>query len=145
MNLEEDLEEDIVTKRGITTGTTYGYLIEDSLSINDMEISGVLFNGCNSYEIENINDDDPFFLEGDSGSGVYVIKNGRPIKPLGIAYAYGTLGSTTAVCNIREIVDELDLQIVRYFELEDKLTSLETLEISAEKTKEKSNEPIGTS
>lgn len=109
------LGKDIVTKRGITTGTTYGYLIEDSLSIRDMKISGIDFNGCNSYEIGNINDDDPFFLEGDSGSGVYVIKNGRPIKPLGIAYAYGTLGSTTAVCNIREIVDELDLQIVRYF------------------------------
>lgn len=98
----------------MTTGTTYGYLMDDSLSLN-MEISGVLFDGCNSYEIENINDDDPFFLEGDSGSGVYVIKNGSPIKPLGIAYAYGYLESTTAVCNIREIVDELDLQIVRYF------------------------------
>lgn len=108
------LGKDIVVKTGITTGTTYGYLIEDSMSLK-MEVSGVHFVGCNSYEIENIDDDDPFFLEGDSGSGVYVIKNGSPIKPLGIAYAYGTLESTTAVCNIREIVDELDLQIVRYF------------------------------
>lgn len=106
------LGEDIVTKTGITTGTTYGYLIEDSTSLK-MEVSGVHFDGCNSYEIENIDDDDPFFLEGDSGSGVYVIKNGSQIKPLGIAYGYSE--STTAVCNIREIVDELDLQIVRYF------------------------------
>lgn len=106
------LGKDIVVKTGTTTGTTYGYLIEDSTCLR-MEVSGVQFDGCFSYEIENIDDDDPFFLCGDSGSGVYVIKNGSPIKPLGIAYGYSD--SITVVCSIREIVDELDLQIVRYF------------------------------
>lgn len=101
--------EDIVTKRGKTTGTTRGYLMEDTLSFL---LYGSYFPFC--YAIENINDDDPFFLPGDSGSGVYVIKDRKPKIPLAIAFAF--LNSKTAVCNISEIVDELGLQIVRYFE-----------------------------
>lgn len=109
------LKKDIVTKRGTTTGTTYGYLMDDSLSLK-MEVSGVKFECFSCYAIENINDEDPFFLEGDSGSGVYVIDKykRKPIKPLGIAF--GFTNWLTAVCNINKIVDELGLQIVRYFE-----------------------------
>lgn len=103
------LEEDIVTKKGKTTGTTHGYLMNDTLSF---PLFGSYFSFC--YTIENINDDDPFFLPGDSGSGVYVIKNRKPKIPLGIAFAF--MNWQTAVCNISEIVDELGLQIVRYFE-----------------------------
>lgn len=112
---EKDLKlgEDIVTKRGMTTGTTYGYLMDDSLSLN-MEVSGVYFECYNCYVIENINDDDPFFLEGDSGSGVHVIDKDKrkPNKPLGIAFAFKNW--QTAVCDISKIVDKLGLQIVRF-------------------------------
>lgn len=100
--------EDIVTKRGKTTGITRGYLTEETLSF---PLNDSYFSCC--YAIENINND-PFFLPGDSGSGVYVIKDRKPKIPLGIAFAF--LNSKTAVCNIREIVDELGLQIVRYYE-----------------------------
>lgn len=101
--------KDIVIKRGIIIGIIYGYFIEDSLLIRDMKILGIDFNGCNSYEIGNINDDDFFFFEGDFGFGVYVIKNGRLMKLLGIVYVYGILELIMVVCNIREIVDEFDL------------------------------------
>lgn len=109
------LKKTIVTKKGTTTGTTYGYLMDDSLSLN-VDISGVNFECYSCYSIENINDEDPFFLEGDSGSGVYLIHKykRKPIKPLGIAFAFTNW--QTAVCNINNIVDELGLQIVRYFE-----------------------------
>lgn len=129
---ENDLifEEDIVTKRGITTGTTYGYLMDDTLSFTFYD---TFFSNC--YTIENINDDDPFFLPGDSGSGVYVIKNGKPIMPLGIAFAY--MNWQTAVCNISNIVDRLGLQIVRFVVNEDESTSSETLKLSAEKIRGK--------
>ncbi|XP_052695493.1 uncharacterized protein LOC128173851 isoform X6 [Crassostrea angulata] len=121
---EDDLilGEDIVTKRGMTTGTTYGYLMDDSLSLN-MEVSGVYFECYNCYVIENINDDDPFFLEGDSGSGVYVIDKDKrkPNKPLGIAFAFKNW--QTAVCNISKIVNQLGLQIVRVAKNKDESTS----------------------
>lgn len=109
------LKKTIVTKKGTTTGTTYGYLMDDSLSLN-VDISGVNFECYSCYSIENINDEDPFFLEGDSGSGVYLIHKykRKPMKPLGIAFAFTNW--QTAVCNINNIVDELGLQIVRYFE-----------------------------
>lgn len=100
-------ENDIVTKRGKTTGTTYGYIINDSLAI---EMDGYIYKNC--YGIENINNDDPFFRPGDSGSGVYVIRGNNPIFPLGIAFAL--LRSQTAVCDISQIVDQLGLQIVRF-------------------------------
>lgn len=135
--------EGLVTKTGITTGTTYGYLIDDSLSLN-MEVSGVYFECNNCYVIESKNDDS-FFLEGDSGSGVYVIDkdNRKPIKPLGIAFAFTNW--QTAVCNIRKIVDQLGLQIVRFAKNKDESTSSETLKISTEKTEEKTNEPTSVS
>lgn len=140
------LGKDIVTKKGITTGTTYGRLIEDSRSIL-MEVGPETFKFDNCYVIENINDDDddPFFHEGDSGSGVYVIdkNNKEPIKPLGIAIAFTNW--QTAVCNISKIVDQLGLQIVRFAKNNDESTSSETLKISTEKTEEKTKEPKSVS
>lgn len=113
------LKEDIVTKTGTATETTRGRLMDDTLSL-DFDISGIKFESDSCYSIEYIDiNDDPFFREGDSGSGVYVIDKdtGKPIKPLGIAFAYTNW--RTAVCKIGEIVDELDLQIVRYFDNKD--------------------------
>lgn len=92
---EEDdliLGEEIVTKRGITTGTTYGYLMDDSLSIK-MEVSPRTFEFFNCYAIENINDDDPFFLEGDSGSGVFVLENRQPKKPIRHCFCFDGIPS----------------------------------------------------
>lgn len=138
---EEDLimEKDIVTKTGRTTGKTKGYLMDDSLTVK-VDRSRGYFAFFNCYAIENIPDDQPFFKEGDSGSGVYVTENGKPSKPLGIAFAY--LDSQTAVCNIGMIVDKLDLQIVRYLEHKDSLNTFEELKISDEKTEEKSQESM---
>lgn len=146
---EEDLDlkdEIIVTKIGTATETTCGRLTDDSLSV-DPEISGINFECYNCYAIEKIKiNDDPFFLEGDSGSGVYVIDKDtrKPIKALGIAFAFTK--RQTAVCNIGTIVDELDLQIVRYFDKhKDESTSSETLNISTGKTEEKTKEPKSVS
>lgn len=65
----------------------------------------------NCYAIGNTNND-VFFREGDSGSGVYVIENDGTLKPLGIAFAY--MNSQTAVCGVNEIVERLNLKIVKY-------------------------------
>lgn len=144
---EEDLimEKDIVTKTGRTTGTTKGYLMDDSLTVkvDRSFLSRGYFAFFNCYAIEDIPDYRPFFREGDSGSGVYVMENGKPSKPLGIAFAY--LDSLTAVCNIGMIVDKLDLQIVRYLENKDSLNTFDELKISDEKTEEKSQEPMDES
>ncbi|XP_065939577.1 uncharacterized protein [Magallana gigas] len=105
--------KDVVTKRGKATGTTYGYLINDTLSIK-MEISPMTYKFYNCYTIKNINDDDPFFLEGDSGSGVYILKNEQPTKPLGIVFALPESHDVSAVCDISKIVETLGLQIVRF-------------------------------
>lgn len=141
---EEDLimEKDIVTKTGRTTGKTKGCLMDDSLTVkvDRSFLSRGYFAFFNCYAIEDNADDQPFFLEGDSGSGVYVMENGKPSKPLGIAFAY--LDSQTAVCNIGMIVDKLDLQIVKYLENKDSLKTFEELNISDEKTEEKSQEPM---
>lgn len=79
-----------------------------------MEISPMTYKFYNCYTIKNINDDDPFFLEGDSGSGVYVLKNEQPTKPLGIVFALPESHDVSAVCDISKIVETLGLQIVRF-------------------------------
>lgn len=89
--MEDDLifGEDIVIKRGMIIGIIYGYFMDDSLLLN-MEVLGVYFECYNCYVIENINDDDFFFLEGDFGLGVYVIdKDKRKLnKFLGIVFVF---------------------------------------------------------
>lgn len=132
----------VVTKTGRTTGTTYGYLKDNCLTVrvNRSFLSRGYFAFFNCYAIENNTDIQPFFLEGDSGSGVYVMENGKPSKPLGIAFAY--LDSQTAVCNIAMIVDKLDLQIVRYLENKENLKTFEELKIPDEEKKGKLQEPM---
>lgn len=107
-----------------------------------MEISPMIsYKVYNCYTINNTNDDDPFFLEEDSGSGVYVLENSEPTKPLGIAFALTKSYLAAAVCDISKIVETLGLQIVRF----KKSKSSETLTISEKTTEEKSNEPMGMS
>lgn len=103
-----------VTKSGRTTGTTIGYLIEDSLSIKvDMSfLSMGYFAFYNCYAVENRTKEEAFFMQGDSGSGVFVMEKDKTLKPVGIAFA--SLLSQTAVCKIDTIIKKLDLKIVRY-------------------------------
>lgn len=101
-----------VTKTGRSTGTTYGRLERDSLSISvdkSFAANGYMsFYNC--YEVLDKTGFDPFFKPGDSGSGVFVEKEDGTLKPLGIAFAF--MNSQTAVCKIDAIVNELQLAIV---------------------------------
>lgn len=106
-----------------------------------MEIPPKIYKFYNCYTIKNINDDDPFFLEGDSGSGVYVLKNAQPTKPLGIAFALPESHDLSAVCDISKIVKTLGLQIVRF----KSQNHQRHWQYPKKTTEEKSNEPVGMS
>lgn len=106
-----------VLKRGGTTGETEGYLVENSLSVRidqegcvDESEDGLFYYFMRCYAIES--KDCPFFEPGDSGSGVFLMENGMPTKPLGIAFA--KLAQITAVCRLVEIVDAFDLCVYQY-------------------------------
>lgn len=111
-----------VTKSGRTTGTTVGDLTDDSLTVrvdtSFLSRGYIAFFNC--YAVENITEQNAFFRQGDSGSGVYVMEKDETLKPLGIAFA--SLFSQTAVCKIDSIIQKLDLKIVRY--LDNKQTQL---------------------
>lgn len=102
-----------VTKKGQTTGLTYGLLKSNSLSINISfsRFPGRLISFNNCYEIKDEETEKPFFQEGDSGSGVFVIENNKPHRALGIAFAYQTDGDITAVCKIQPIIEACNLTI----------------------------------
>lgn len=102
-----------VTKKGQTTGLTYGLLKSNCLSINIdfIRFPGRRFSFNNCYEIKDEDTKKPFFQEGDSGSGVFVSENGKPQKPLGIAFAYQTDGDITVVCKIQPIIEACNLTI----------------------------------
>lgn len=54
----------------------------------------------------------PFFDEGDSGSGVFLLDDcNRNMTPLGIAFARGDLTNTTFVCKIQHIVEKFQLSL----------------------------------
>lgn len=101
-----------VTKTGRTTGTTYGRLKGDSLSISVDKLYAakgyMSFYDC--YEVLDKTILNPFFKPGDSGSGVFVVKDDGTLKPLGIAFA--SMNSQTVVCKIDAFVNELKLAIV---------------------------------
>lgn len=102
-----------VFKRGGTTGETEGYLSDNSLSVClDFTNGFYFFDRC--YAVESINS--PFFEPGDSGSGVFLIENGVPTKPLGIAFAFQKRSQTTAVCRIDKIIDAFNLSVYQYEE-----------------------------
>ena len=74
-----------------------------------LEIKGIWFKNCfiiHNYEV-------PFFKEGDSGSGVYLIsKDGECNKALGIAFACMCEEEKTVetyVCKITEIVKAFNI------------------------------------
>lgn len=102
-----------VMKFGRGSGKTFGYLKHDGLALKIASTdSGRYLTFFNCYAVEDI--DHPFFADGDSGAGVYVVKEDESLQPLGIAFA--RFGPTTAVCKIDYILNTLDLSLVRYIE-----------------------------
>lgn len=100
-----------VMKRGGTTGETEGRLTGNTLSVRvdkDPNVGGFYyFSRCFSIDIC----DGPFFEKGDSGSGVFLMENERPTKPLGIAFAKHMISQKTAVCRIDKIVEAFGLSV----------------------------------
>lgn len=70
-----------VIKTGNTSGTTEGILKGNILSVKVKE-----FIFKNVFSVEDTGNR-RFFEEGDSGSGVFLVKNNKCI-PLGIAFAF---------------------------------------------------------
>lgn len=103
-------EHKSVTKHGTTTKETTGVLIDDHLEvcIDYKDTSGCFYFFDKCFGIAN-DSELPFFKEGDSGSGVFFAD--PPMKPLGIAFAYGC--EQTAVCDIRQIVEAFDVTLLQ--------------------------------
>lgn len=123
-----------VTKIGRTTRETIGILTGDDLvcRIDESFMSPgyLIFFDC--YSVIDADKENPFFRDGDSGSGVFLKDSDGSLKPLGIAFAY--LFSKTAVCKINSIVDTLDLEIVKYVGNEQNRTSAQTGRVIYNKT-----------
>lgn len=109
-------------KKGKTTGITVGYLEDSSLTIkvNPCFSPNSYFVFHNCYAVRSYPGHEPFFKQGDSGSGVFVIDSDERLKPLGIAFA--SLPHLVAVCKIDKIIDELDLNIISYLKNTRELT-----------------------
>lgn len=89
----------------------------ESVCIEKPHGSGIRFPFYNLYVVEKIAVEDPLFFEpGDSGSGVFVVEDGKPDKALGIGIAIATFSQETYVCKIANILKTLGLILVRYRE-----------------------------
>lgn len=112
----------MVKKRGRTTGVTLGKLVDKSgnFKINSKAVIGKYYNFKNCFVVQQINENSPFFAEGDSGSGVFLIdeKDGS-LKPLGIAFAFSHWQSKTFVCKIEQITNAFDVSVYEDEELMD--------------------------
>lgn len=111
-----DFEENLkVEKTGKSTGKTEGCFKHNKLSLR---MKGQLYKHCifkQCYAIEN--EEEVFFTEGDSGSGVFLRDNVGTLFALGIAFAY--MDSQTAVCRIDTAVKELGVTLVSYSSIEE--------------------------
>lgn len=103
-------------KRGGSTGETKGLLTGNTCSVcvDKDPNSGGFYCFFRCFSIESIGS--PFFKEGDSGSGVFLMENGGPTKPLGIAFANHWIHQNTAVCRIDKIVEAFGLSVCQYEE-----------------------------
>lgn len=112
----------MVKKRGRTTGVTLGKLVDKSCNfkINSKAVKGKYYNFKDCFVVQQINEKSPFFAEGDSGSGVFLIdeKNGS-LKPLGIAFAFSHWRLKTYVCKIEQITNAFDVSVYEDKELMD--------------------------
>lgn len=106
---EDDVSiDDEVTKTGRTTTKTNGQIKYKSFNLKAIyDFKEYWFFDC--YGIENIGKG-LFSYFGDSGSAVFVEKNGT-FQPLGILF--GQFGITTAVCKIDRIIDQRNLKIIK--------------------------------
>lgn len=118
-----------VMKRGGSTGETEGLLTGNTLSVcvdKDLSSGGFYhFDRCFSIESSGR----PFFEKGDSGSGVFLIENGRPTKPLGIAFAKLSIKHITAVCRIDKIAEVFGLSLYQNEEPKEAVQHEEPMEI----------------
>lgn len=121
-----------VTKTGRETGLTSGELICEMESVNIEQPVGseIRYKFESIYAVRNIPKKDEFFKRGDSGSGIFVVQKEKPDKALGIGIAIGTELKQTFVCKIAHILPTLELEIVRYRELNKEQTSQSTEEKS---------------
>lgn len=101
------LNNDKVTKTGRKTGPTTSYITATKFECKiPLYFKDYLFLDC--YGIDNTGPS-PFACKGDSGSAVFIEKNGTLI-PLGILF--GRYISNIAVCKIEEIINQRHLRIV---------------------------------
>lgn len=103
-----------VTKKGGSTNVTTGTLTEgnSSVRIHSKTKPRCYYSFQNCYTISDDETKLPFFEEGDSGSGVFLLDDcNRNMTPLGIAFARGDLTDTTFVCKIQHIVENFQLSI----------------------------------
>lgn len=100
-----------VMKRGGSTGETEGLLTGNAFTVCiDKDLSsGGFYHFKNCFSIASSSR--PFFEKGDSGSGVFLIENERPTKPLGIAFAKSSIYNITAVCRIDKIAEAFGLSV----------------------------------
>lgn len=82
-----------------------------SINLSLCRFPGRLFIFKICYEIRNKWPSCPSFQEGDSGSGVFVIENGQPSNPFGIAFAFQSGGEITVVCKANSILHACKLAI----------------------------------
>lgn len=112
----------MVKKRGRTTGVTLGKLVDKSCNfkIISKAVNEKYYDFKNCFVVKQINEKSPFFAEGDSGSGVFLIdeKDGS-LKPLGIAFAFAHRGLKTYVCKIKQITNAFDVSVYEDEELMD--------------------------
>lgn len=106
---------EMVTKTGKTTGKTFGYLVQDVMYASFVNPqSGRICLLPELYMVENMNKRDIFFDSGDSGSGVFVVREKPPEIPLGIGIGISIHEPYTLVCKIDKIIENLGLTLVSY-------------------------------
>lgn len=91
-------------KTGRTTGPTTGY-------INNRTFYGKKWSDC--YSISKEKSDD-FSKNGDSGSGVFLVKKDETQKPLGILIGGLIQSKLKIVCKIDKVLDKSGLKIVKF-------------------------------
>lgn len=114
LGLEEKIQ---VRKKGQATGLTNGLLLKNNLYVNIVDTRRFPYGNFVFHNCYAITDEDPrhtFFKNGDSGSGVYLTNND---KPLGIAFAIGYLETNgkyekiTVVCRINSFIEKCKVTI----------------------------------
>lgn len=110
----------VVVKRNKLTGNTYGVLISDNLRVVVQSpfpyARMYFFDNC--FGVRSMNENEPFFGLGESGSAVYVKGKNNILMPLGIAFAFGPNG-VTYVCRIDKIIQAFNVSIYQVEDEED--------------------------